>query len=73
MTGTPRVLVGIAMHEDALHRLKEVAVVDVVDSQTLQNRDRLLTIIDQYEGVIAYVPLLDREILVKAGNLKVIA
>lgn len=61
------------MHEDALHRLEEVAVVDVVDSPTLQNRDHLLTIIDQYEGVIAYVPFLDREVLAKAGNLKVIA
>ncbi len=73
MTGTPRVLVGIAMHEDALHRLKEVATVDVVDSQILQNRDHLLTVIGHYDGVIAYVPSFDQEILVKAEKLKVIA
>lgn len=73
MTCTPRVLVSIAMHADALHRLKEVATVDVVDSQTLQNRDHLLAVIGQYEGVIAYVPPFDREILAKASHLKVIA
>lgn len=69
MTNRPKVLVDISMHKEARSHLNEVADVDLLPS----DRESLLRIIGNYEGVITYVPRFDKEILTKARKLKVIS
>jgi glyoxylate reductase len=69
----PKVLVGVAIHEEALKRLKDVADVDVMDESAIQTKDRLLKIIEDYEGAIVALPPFDREVIAHAKKLKVIS
>jgi D-3-phosphoglycerate dehydrogenase len=73
MSEKPRVLVGVALHEDDMKRLQEVAEVDVVKDAVLWNRERLLGLIGDYDGVIIAVPPFDGEVIAKARKLKIIS
>jgi len=69
----PKVLVGVAINEDAVKRLKDEADVDVVEESAIQAKDKLLEIIGNYEGVIVALPPFDREVIAAAKKLKVIS
>jgi len=68
-----RVLVGVALHEDAMTRLKEVADVDVVEEAAIQTKEGLLKVIDAYDGAIVALPPFDREVIAKARRLRIIS
>ena len=74
----PRVLVTVEtpgqINEDAMKRLSEMTNVKVVESSTFSKKEELLKIIGEYEGAIiaSNIPF-DREVIAKAGKLKVIS
>ncbi len=73
MIQKPRVLVGVALHKDAIKQLKEVADVDTVSESLLANKKSLLKIVGNYEGVIIATPPFDREVMEKAKKLRIIS
>ena len=69
MTNRLKVLMGDYMNKEARKRMSEVADVDPFPS----DRESLLEMIGNYNGIITYVPRFGKEILAKAKNLKVIS
>jgi phosphoglycerate dehydrogenase-like enzyme len=63
-----RVLVTIDIHDDALARLEQEAEVDLLSPSAARSAR-----ISAYDGIISYVPRLDRKTISKADRLKVVS